>query len=333
MSSSEESVEKILQPNPLRFSLFPRQAAYNEIWDLLTALKAQTWKAGEIDTSGDLEHYLTLTPGEQYYLLKNLMFFNSADGIVMENISSNFAREVQVPEIRHFYSYVQYNESEHSESYSLMLDAILPNQQEKLQAFRAMVDDPSVRELTQWALRWLDAERYPFRVRLVAFIIYEGLVFSSKFVAIFWFKQKNLLPGISQGNVLIARDESGHETGGILIHNQLTQRCERELAEQMIREAVAIDGRFTQEALSRQVLGLTAVQVQQYIHCVADRILTRLGYVPIYNENMGSNIVWTMMESLALDLKINFFERRSTTYVEAFTVSKPPSFQNLRGDF
>jgi hypothetical protein len=46
--------------------------------------------------------------------------------------------------------------------------------------------------------------------RLVAFAVVEGVLFSGSLCAIFWFKQRSILPGLCYASELISQDEHLH---------------------------------------------------------------------------------------------------------------------------
>ena len=69
----------------------------------------------------DAADWDSLKPSEQDFILKILGFFATSDGIVIENLLSRFASEVQLPEARCFYSFQAAIENIHSEVYSLMI--------------------------------------------------------------------------------------------------------------------------------------------------------------------------------------------------------------------
>ena len=138
------------------------------------------------------------------------MLFRSSDGIVMENINLNFGSEVQIAEARSFYAYQSFNESIHGETYSLMIDKLVKDPDEKLRLFRAIENVPAVEQKARWAQQWIGNDA-PFAQRLVAFACVEGIFFSGSFCAIFWLKKRGLMPGLAFSNELISRDEGLHQ--------------------------------------------------------------------------------------------------------------------------
>ena len=62
------------------------------------------WSPKEIDYTADLKDWEQLSDNEKYFIEHVLAFFAGADGIVVENLVTNFCSEVQIPEARNFYA-------------------------------------------------------------------------------------------------------------------------------------------------------------------------------------------------------------------------------------
>lgn len=97
-SSSSSPLEPILSPSSSRYVLFPIR--YPEIYRLAKVQTACFWTVEEGNLAKDVEDLKRLTANERHFLLHVLAFFAAADGIVMANIESNFADEVQIAEAR-----------------------------------------------------------------------------------------------------------------------------------------------------------------------------------------------------------------------------------------
>lgn len=95
--------EEILKENKNRFTVFPIK--YHDIWELYKKALASFWVAEEIDLSQDYSDWENkLNDNERYFIKNVLAFFAASDGIVNENLAINFYNEIQVPEIRQYYS-------------------------------------------------------------------------------------------------------------------------------------------------------------------------------------------------------------------------------------
>ena len=93
----------LLQENPHRFVLFPNH--HTDIWRMYKKAEASFWTAEEIDLSADLTDWVRLSNTERHFISHVLAFFAASDGIVNENLSSNFTTKVTVPEARCFYGF------------------------------------------------------------------------------------------------------------------------------------------------------------------------------------------------------------------------------------
>lgn len=145
----------------------------------------------EVDLSQDTAHWEKLSDNEQYFIKHVLAFFAASDGIVNENLATNFIDEVQIPEARCFYGFQLMMENIHSEMYSLLIDTYVKDSQEKDKLFHAMQTYPAVMDKAQWALNWMTSKS-SFAKRIVAFAAVEGIFFSGSFCAIFWLKKRGL---------------------------------------------------------------------------------------------------------------------------------------------
>ena len=304
-----EKVEPILKENPNRFVLFPIQ--YPKIWEAYKKAEASFWTAEEIDFSIDIDHWAKLSKGEKHFIKNILAFFAGSDGIVLENLTQRFTNEIQIPEARCFYGFQMAIENIHSETYSLLIDKYIKDNDEKMHLFNAIETIPCVSKKANWAIKWMQSEQSTFATRLVAFAAVEGIFFSGSFCAIYWLKQRGLMPGLTFSNELISRDEGMHTEFAVLLYSMLeyTKLSQRSI-EEIIREAVEIEKEFITDSIPCDLIGMNARLMKQYIEFVADRLVVQLGYEKIYN----SKNPFSFMELISITGKTNFFERRVSEY-------------------
>tara|TARA_B100000003_G_scaffold205949_1_gene220520 strand:- start:1098 stop:2138 length:1041 start_codon:yes stop_codon:yes gene_type:complete len=305
---SMEHIEPMLQENMNRFVLFPIQHA--EIWEMYKLHAAAFWTAEEIDLAEDAKDWKKLNDNERHFLKHVLAFFAASDGIVNENLVTNFADEVQWPEARCFYGFQIMMENIHAETYSLLIDAYIDDPIEKDHLFNALETVPSVKKKGTWALKWLSRKKGTFAQRLVAFAAVEGIFFSGSFCAIFWLKKRGLMPGLTFSNELISRDEGLHCDFACLLHNQLIRGAGENVIHRIISEAVEIETEFVTSALPVELIGMNAGLMRQYIEFVADRLLVSLGASKLYD--VSNPFPW--MEMISMQGKTNFFEKRVGEY-------------------
>ena len=312
---TSEHIEPMLQENHDRFVLFPIK--HHDVWEMYKQSMACFWTADEIDLAPDLAEWENLSDDSRHFLKHVLAFFAASDGIVNENLVTNFADEVQWPEARCFYGFQIMMENIHAETYSLLIDTYIKDPQEKDHLFKALETVPSVKKKGEWALRWLDRKRGNFAERLVAFAAVEGIFFSGSFCALFWLKKQGIMQGLTFSNELISRDEGLHCDFACLLHSKLNRGAGENMIHRIISEAVKIETEFVTEALPVSLIGMNATLMKQYIEFVADRLLISLGATKLYN--VENPFPW--MEMISLQGKTNFFERRVGEYQKAGVMS------------
>ena len=308
---SHEHIEPMLQENLERFVLFPIQQA--EIWEMYKLHAASFWTAEEIDLAEDAKDWKALTDNERHFLKHVLAFFAASDGIVNENLVTNFADEVQWAEARCFYGFQIMMENIHAETYSLLIDTYITDPNEKDHLFNALETVPSVKKKGGWAMRWLSRKHGSFAQRLVAFAAVEGIFFSGSLCAIFWLKKRGLMPGLTFSNELISRDEGLHCDFACLLHNKLIRGAGENMIHRIISEAVEIEIEFVTSALPVSLIGMNSDLMEEYIRFVADRLMVSLGASKLYNAT--NPFPW--MEMISMQGKTNFFEKRVGEYQKA----------------
>ena len=232
-----------------------------------------------------------------------------------------------------------------SEQYSLLIDTYIRDQSEKDELFNAIERIPAVKKKAEWAISWIDDGREActdflkeyreiekmlvesgshlapamtalvrdkpcFEKRLLAFICVEGIFFSGSFCAIYWLKNRGLMPGLSTANQFISRDENLHAEFAIELYKLTCTRIDQEIVHEIFRQAVDIEKEFVTESLPVSLLGMNCKSMTQYIEYVCDRWLVLLGYGKIYNASNP----FPFMELISLGTKENFFEVDVTEY-------------------
>jgi hypothetical protein len=158
-TTGELAAEPLLQANPHRFVLFPIQ--HNNIWRMYKKAKASIWTAEEIDLAADATDWDRLSTTEQHFILHVLAFFAASDGIVNENLRSNFANEVTSlePDASMASRLPSKTFTARGTRSSSTRMSRTPRPTKKMHLLRAMKIKtvPFVQQKAQWALRWCDS--------------------------------------------------------------------------------------------------------------------------------------------------------------------------------
>ena len=305
---SKSNSDPLLTENPNRFVMFPIQN--NDIWQMYKKQVDCFWRPEEIDFSKDMNDWKKLSENEQHFIKTILAFFASSDGIVLENLITRFANEVQLPEARAFYGFQIAMENIHSETYSLLIDSYIKDSDERDKLFNAVENYDCVKKKADWALKWIGDKKSSFATRVVAFAAVEAIFFSGSFAAIYWIKKRGLMPGLTFSNELISRDEGMHTDFAVLIYKNLVKKGNKKRLYELIDEAVKIEQEFMCDAIPCRLIGMNSDSMKIYIEYIADRLLLQLGLEKKYNVRNP----FDFMELISIEGKTNFFEKRVGEY-------------------
>jgi ribonucleoside-diphosphate reductase beta chain len=293
-----------------QYAMFPIK--HQEIFDMYQEQVANFWTATEISMSEDLKDWKKLNEGEQFFIKNILAFFAGSDELVNMNLSDNLIPKIGIKEAVSFYRFQMAMEDIHSHAYSLQLDTLFSNEEEKNKAFNAILEYPAVKKKADWAMSF--NEDSSLAEQLIAFILVEGLFFSGSFCSIFWLKKRNLMPGLCEYNTLIQRDEFLHYKFGVhMYNNYLKDKLPQEKLRQMIVEACENEKEFITMSLPVKLIGMNSDLMSKYIEYTADTILVDLGLQKQYNSEQP----FSFMRGIALESKGNFFERKVVEYNKA----------------
>ena len=287
--------------------LFPR------IWDFYKIVKSTNWDTSQIDMSKDHHDFTeSLSEEEQAFIKHILAFFAASDTIVNINLTERFMNDVACLEAKFVYGFQYMMENVHSEVYSMLLDVIITNDNEKKTLFNSVKTHPTIKKKADWAFKYINDDNASFAQRLVAFACVEGIFFSGAFCAIFWIKQRGIMPGLCLSNDYISRDEGLHTNFAVLLYDHLLAAYKLSTFDvyDIIKSAVDVEHEFIDSILPKTLKNMDARNMKTYIQFVSDRLVQQLGYPKIFN----SPNPFPFMEMINVDGKTNFFERRVSEY-------------------
>lgn len=289
-----------------------------------------TWTVEEVDFTTDVGDLRDKLSDAEKHLIKRLVaFFATGDSIVSNNLVLNLYKHINSPEARMYLSRQLYEEALHVQFYLTLLDTYLPNDEERIAAFSAIENIPSIRRKGEFCFRWIDsindlqslqtpADRKKFLLNLICFAAcIEGLFFFAAFAYVYFLRSKGLLHGLASGTNWVFRDESCHMNFAFTVIDTV-RREEPDLFDdelrrditRMIDEAVECEMSFAEDVLGFGIAGLSEKDMRSYLEYVADQRLVTLGIAPVY---MSKN-PFDFMELQDVQELTNFFERRVSAY-------------------
>ncbi|MCX4789263.1 MULTISPECIES: ribonucleotide-diphosphate reductase subunit beta [unclassified Streptomyces] len=324
--SSTNSEKNLLDPG---FELTLRPMRYPDFYERYRDAIKNTWTVEEVDLHSDVADLAKLSPGEQHMIGRLVAFFATGDSIVSNNLVLTLYKHINSPEARLYLSRQLFEEAVHVQFYLTLLDTYLPNPDDRAAAFDAVEEIPSIREKAQFCFKWMDsvekierletkADRRRFLLNLICFAAcIEGLFFYGAFAYVYWFRSRGLLHGLATGTNWVFRDETCHMSFAFEVVDTVRkeepdlfdEELEKDISA-MLEEAVAAELQFGRDLCGDGLPGMNTDSMRQYLECVADDRLRRLGLAPVY----GSSNPFSFMELQGVQELTNFFERRPSAY-------------------
>ncbi len=318
--------EPLTQDNDDRYVLSPIN--YPVIWDYYKKMNALFWDTDVISMTNDYNNFTKLGSEIQNFIKQILAFFAASDGIVNENVQLNLLSNIQVPEIKAFYAAQMHNEIVHSRTYALLLEEYIPDSNERFKLLKAIQHYPMIKKKADFAFKYMRQSNSLAEV-LVAFAVVEGLMFSTSFCAIYWLKHKAMgLDGLIQSNEYIARDEGLHYTFAVYLYNNyIINKLPVSRVIEMVLEGLDVEIQFVESILPSNLEGMNSTLMSNYAKFVASKILSDFNCPA---QKMDNPFPW--METISMENKTNFFEKRVTEYQSA-TILKTDNFTTESTDF
>ncbi len=307
-----------------------RPMKYPVFYEMYRDAIKNTWTVEEVDFATDIADLRTrMSPAERHLIHRLVAFFATGDSIVANNLVLNLYEHINAPEARMYLSRQLFEEALHVQFYLTLLDAYLPEPEERAKAFAAVENIPSIKAKADFCMKWIDSvqnlkqlhtkeERRTFLLNLITFACaIEGLFFFAAFAYVYFLRNKGLLHGLATGTNWVFRDESAHMAFAFEVVKQVRSE-EPDLFDEalsndvrrMLSEAVECETQFAEDVLSKGVAGMSVTDMRQYLEFVADQRLMTLGLPAMF----GAHNPFPFMELQDVQELANFFERRVSAY-------------------
>ncbi|QSB05787.1 ribonucleotide-diphosphate reductase subunit beta [Natronoglycomyces albus] len=306
-----------------------RPMKYPDFYEQYRAAIRNTWTVEEVDLASDLTDLASFTEQERHLINRLVAFFATGDTIVANNLVLNLYQHINSPEGRLYLSRQLFEEAVHVQFYLTLLDTYLPDHEDRVKAFAAVENIPSIKEKADFCFKWIDSafqldelktkdDRRAFLLNLICFAgCIEGLFFYGAFAYVYWLRSRGLLDGLATGTNWVFRDESCHMNFAFSVVD-IVREEEPDLFDakmeadvrSMMEEAVECELQFAADLIGDGMPGMTYKDMKSYLENVADQRLKRLGMKEIY----GSTNPFPFMALQDVQELTNFFERRPTAY-------------------
>ena len=299
-----------LIPSDTRTTALPVHPSRQELYDLYIKARSCMWTPDEIDMSTDLAVYTRLPKNIQHMINIVLSFFASFDELVNCNLLDHVIDKVPIMEAKYFYHFQLMMEDIHAIVYSSLIDTMIISGEDREYYLNSVENFDIIRRMAAF-LNSTDTSS--LGEILVRQGIAEGIFFQSMFFLIYWIRATCNVPGLTQSNELIARDESLHAQFATVLYARYL-KPEHKLNEAqfnaLICEGVALSIELSQVILDDSLTGINRKLMADYVQQIADVLCVQFGYTELYRVRANA----PFMERLGRTSKDQFFEKRVTNY-------------------
>ena len=206
-----------------------------------------------------------------------------------------------------------FDELVHSETYSLIINTLIPDEKERHQLFMAANNLECVRNKDLWLEKYMTSD-INLSYRRLAFAAGEGIFFTSSFLFIFYFRTIGILPNIIFANEQISKDEGMHRDTGIALYIRDGKLSDTD-ATRLIQEAVNLECTFVDTLLPSSINDLDPVDVKKFVQFLGDHLLIACDHPRHYHIETSDLPSW--MNDIAMEQKGNFYEVRIGNYKQS----------------
>ena len=298
-----------------------------ELW---RQMRENFWVAEKFDLSLDRTDYNNLTSEEQRAFDGILAYLVFLDSVQVQNIP-HLVRECTAPEISICFSEQLSQETLHAQSYSYMIESIIP-EQKKEKIYSYWKDDKILLDrcklIGSYYQKYIDHPTYEnFLVALIADYILEGLYFYTGFIFFYNLASRSLMCGSADIFKLINRDELSHvRLYQKLLQEQLVTPFGEKVGylhlKRIMTEAVAQEIQWSEYIIGDKILGITPSAIADYVYYLANLRLRAVNCEELFPK---TNNPFKHLEKIAdvtkdANVKANFFDSGVTQYQMATTV-------------
>jgi ribonucleoside-diphosphate reductase beta chain len=297
---------------------------YQWAYSLWETMLNNTWFPKEVDMTGDVKDYRTLSSAEKNAYDKALSQLIFMDSLQTNNLIDNVNPYITAPEINLILVRQAFEEALHSQSYAVMVDSISTNSAEIYDMWR--LDEQLRHKNGVIAKVYEELAANPTEKNIVRSMfanqILEGVYFYSGFLFFYTLARSGKMLNSAQMIRFIQRDEITHllifQNMILSTYEERPELFDQELIDEvyeMFDEAMRLETSWGKYITDGKILGLTDGIIDDYIKSlIDDRLYTirSIGFKKMYNVENPVN--WVNSFSKINDTKSNFFESNVSGY-------------------
>ncbi len=298
--------------------------------DIFKKMQKNNWVAEEVSFQRDYEQWINneLTENEKTAFERALAFASNLDGLLTKTLSELIKPHITSPEVSLAISRQVYEEALHVDSYSCMIEALgfnaekiygLYRTDKKLYYKNKQVLSAAAKIATPNFKTGTPETDQLFLEACITNLIFEGIFFYSAFIIFYVLGRHNKMPGSREMIQFINRDEDLHVSLFVNIVNTIKEeqpelwndQVKRTYSES-IKAAVEMEYDWGRSCINDGILGLTPINLKEYLEFIGDMRLTALGLPKIWNSQ--NPFPWIDEMTQGNMIEVNFFEGKVKEY-------------------
>lgn len=292
---------------------------------LYRAMMANFWIPEKVNLNNDKTDFEKLTVEEKRAFCGILSFLVFLDSLQTNNVP-NISSQITAPEVNLALAIQTSQEAVHSQSYSYIIESLIPNQQERLQIYDFWKDNEILLERNKViASYYQDYLDNPNDINLgkaiIANWILEGIYFYNGFNFFYSLNAKHLMPGTTAIIKYINKDELTHVSlFEKIIKTLMVERPDminEEIIKELIISAVEQEIKWSKYIIGDKILGMSPQTIEDYTYFIANTRLKSLGIKPLFKEielNPYRHFEKTADAGSGASSKGQFFETKVVSY-------------------
>lgn len=300
--------------------------AYPHWYKMYKRLIGNYWQADEVNMSGDVRQFASLTESERDAYLKIIGLLSTLDAPQTRTalLISLYATD---PSVHSIMAVIAQQEAVHNESYSYVLSSVVSLDQQN-QSFQLGREDAVLLKRNEQLMQQYNAfVEHPSIENILKTMVYtallEGMFFYSGFAFFYNLARQNKMVGTSTMISYINRDELEHGRFiSELFRATLGENPELNTTEftdwiyQQYRDSVELEIEWSNYVLA-ELDGIDLTEVSGYVKYRANKMLRMMGLSEIYPDFTDNPMKWIRAYVDNFDgTKTDFFEQKSRQYTK-----------------
>lgn len=300
---------------------------YQWSFKIYRTLMGNFWIPEEVKLNQDkIDYEKNLTDEERETFDKVISFLIYLDSLQTANLP-NISDYVTLPEINLLLAIQTYQEAIHSQSYSYILESVIPAEK------RMKIYDIAIKDKHLVKRNKVIADHYEEFIKnhtdkgfvrvMMANYMLEGIYFFLGFSFFYNLARNGKMTGVATEIKYINRDEFTHMAifQGMFRELQkerpdlFTNEMKNELRE-MMKKAIEEEIEWGKYAIGNRIQGLNEQMMESYIKYLSNHRLSSIGLEPLYPEYTKDTMPFINQYTEFNNTKTNFFEEKVINYVK-----------------